>query len=1383
MTPSSFFSNDTPSNNVHQAAADIAAPSAPVPKTRGGTRERGRGGRARGKGRVAKAGPKITAAKASTTISKPGTGRGRRQRAYQYTRAQAAYERNMELRSAYNQLARLAKPVLDEIGAREKKALMENPKMVDEAPEYQEVMGFLDQRRDDTIAASARRLEFEKAMALNVLEGQREAIERSTKLPPAPCTDYTYKDISQKQMDEQGRFAERDDEGNELPCSGKKVSELMTEAYQIHSHLSPKRKANGQLASEPNPKMIKAHTSSLLGGTDTIRGSTPEPGSKAPSPVPFSPSKSGQVQTSLLDPPLPKGAEEPDEYGVRLIQRKDKRAEFHNNRIMMPPIFEFEDDEIGFRDSTNDPVKGATKAKRGRFYMTPNSNYFYLDRRASGWDSTQVEGELDEEIVKQYGVHPKLGIPLSSSTNVDQPPIPHVSGWKPAVLVDPKGQQVHASRTIKAARLDAQGKKFDLMNALLQFCEQEGISDKEIAPTKEEREQKRRQELELRGIDPDQDIESQISQSVTPARVPSPVNTAVFDDFVQGALQAAAADEEAERTAAASRAQTSKPFDAIRDALMDNSTPAPAPQPPAQQPPAQIPTQETQVTGFADTTSLSYLADVAERESQEQRYLMHPYHHQGMQSGPVPPRTYSEAHQESTPIDPSLLPPQSQHNGVPRNSDFERPPQHYHHVEYPRPEGYGVYPHQEPHPNDGSRPNDFLRTALNPSAYPPPPESHPGQYQDYSMQGPASGRTPFSNTASSKGLPALRPMHGTPGPDGQVSPVLPPSAHPSMVVSNSGAFYPPAPNRPFHTGYSAQESPVPMQAAVHHPQGMPIQPPPGHAEPHPSQMQMHHYPMPPQPYQNGPMPLAPAPGPMQGPVHIPAASPSPAPGPGHAPPMLQPAPQPHSMAPMPGQPMMPMAGSPPPGRSRPGSSSAPSGPPPPSGAAAAASNKYRKLEPAPTPPHRLGYTANGQELRTVQFDYREAIKDYTPVEPPPRHGPTHIRGWTHNNLKKGPGANSSRPSSSKGATTTNGKGVRAVAKPSSAGANAGPSSSKAVSKTPAVFPPPVVFQAPAPRSPTVSQAPPAQPAATQPAASHTAIVPQGPAVLPAPSTSQTPVGPNAIVIPQKSAVDSQAPIKPVRVVRTADRSMLVISASAMEKFYRNRSQSATSSSSASSASNDNGAQGVNGDSGFKEGIQIAVSTTPGLTPAPEASSSSTTSTKRKRASNSEDSRSSHTFKRVKFMNKEAVPVSVSDDASSSASSAAAAELPQLRQQSPYQQQKSQQGSIIKDSITVSTSSSPIATTNPPSAKSKSPAKTPSKTPSKRKRAAAEIKEEEGTPSPKRVRIKKENEEPRQRQPVHSNYRLRNRGGPRLEFKENKKGEMELVELGDDQEQN
>jgi len=48
----------------------------------------------------------------------------------------------------------------------------------------------------------------------------------------------------------------------------------------------------------------------------------------------------------------------------------------------------------------------------------------------------------------------------------------------------------------------------------------------------------------------------------------------------------------------------------------------------------------------------------------------------------------------------------------------------------------------------------------------------------------------------------------------------------------------------------------------------------------------------------------------------------------------------------------------------------------------------------------MAWNNNGAELRTVQYDYKEGIKDYNPIEPPPRTGPTQIRGWTHNNLKK-----------------------------------------------------------------------------------------------------------------------------------------------------------------------------------------------------------------------------------------------------------------------------------------------------------------------------------------------------------------------------------------------
>ncbi|CCF38222.1 hypothetical protein CH063_09364 [Colletotrichum higginsianum] len=77
-----------------------------------------------------------------------------------------------------------------------------------------------------------------------------------------------------------------------------------------------------------------------------------------------------------------------------------------------------------------------------------------------------------------------------------------------------------------------------------------------------------------------------------------------------------------------------------------------------------------------------------------------------------------------------------------------------------------------------------------------------------------------------------------------------------------------------------------------------------------------------------------------------------------------------------------------PSRSRAGSgSSTPSGP---------GNSKYPKLAPAPLPAHRVGWP-QGPELRTVQYDYKENIKDYSPTEPPPRRGPVQIRGWNINN--------------------------------------------------------------------------------------------------------------------------------------------------------------------------------------------------------------------------------------------------------------------------------------------------------------------------------------------------------------------------------------------------
>jgi hypothetical protein len=79
------------------------------------------------------------------------------------------------------------------------------------------------------------------------------------------------------------------------------------------------------------------------------------------------------------------------------------------------------------------------------------------------------------------------------------------------------------------------------------------------------------------------------------------------------------------------------------------------------------------------------------------------------------------------------------------------------------------------------------------------------------------------------------------------------------------------------------------------------------------------------------------------------------------------------------------------------------------------SRPYRKLEPAPTTPavKPRPPPAARPELRTVQFNYREGIKDYMAIEDPPTHGPSAIRGWSHQNLKQPRGGSGSGSSSAK----------------------------------------------------------------------------------------------------------------------------------------------------------------------------------------------------------------------------------------------------------------------------------------------------------------------------------------------------------------------------------
>ncbi|KAK3357110.1 hypothetical protein B0T25DRAFT_589488 [Lasiosphaeria hispida] len=981
-------------------ADDAVSEDVPIYQTspaRPSTRGRGRGRATRGgKGRIAKPPP-----------PKPVQGRGRRHKMYESSRAQAAHERMQELKSAFATVAKLVKPVVQEIADRSINELIQDPTAYQKVPEHEVAQGFL----RDRLAGTKKNLENQRKIETAFLDELYQAQQHITidecnrrvselcegrydqlmeeldtleylhdnslpvDLPAKPemGRQYLLKVISPRQAEwaTRGPYVEYRN-GVEVPYHGKLVSELMSKGSQLPATSQPKRKADGQPEGQPNAKVaamaeageavpsMPRHAGGLLAAVEALeeRPSTPgESGSNAPTPVPEpadapspgnaeqQPPSSEPISSDAQEIPLPRNMTNPDEFGVRIITRKATRLDIPNNRIMVPNTVEWDDLDIGFRDSTNCIQKGATKAKRGKYLGKPGSNYLFIDRRVGSWDSTQAAGEFDEALIKKHGLHPTLGIFLPTSTNEEEAPRPFVAGWQPVALVPPGGEPIHASRTIPAARQDRRVRKLkvrrSIRQAMLELCKQEGIPEEEITPSHELREAHRRKVLEERGIEPSAVVHTEPSPQES--NEPAPDKTEVFDNFVEEAIAAASTleAEEAALAALASRSQQSRPYDAIRDVFTDN-----APTPPAASHPAPPPLT-------SDTQNLSFLADAAGEQQRLDAQNQSGFYHPGEYPG-----------------------------------DGARQPTYAH----------------ESLAHDSARPNDFLRTALN-----PPPSEHQEQIagQEYSgvpiatagTQG-QPGRTPFSNTGAAKSLPALRPMRNIlnespPLPEPHDSPVL----HHSMVVTNSGAFFPPAPNRPFHHGYSLQEQAAhqALQPGTQQPQiGGPLQAPPPAGPPlAPYPDRMSPYSLSPPPYQGtAPPPLAPAPlaaAPLQ-----PTLALAPAPI------MQQPQPQgpPMQLSIITTAPPAPSASSP---RSRPGSSSASSGPAlPPSSAnsASASGSKYRKLEPAPTPPHRLGHAGNGQELRTVQFDYREAIKDYSAVEAPPRHGPTQIRGWTHNNIKK-----------------------------------------------------------------------------------------------------------------------------------------------------------------------------------------------------------------------------------------------------------------------------------------------------------------------------------------------------------------------------------------------
>ncbi len=826
-------------------------------------------------------------------------------------------------------------------------------------------------------------------------------------------TNYEFRGISKEKAADLGAHVEYRN-GIEVPCA-KTLAELEEADGKLKSPTTPtKRQAEGEpegqsalkrpasATDEPGPAAVPRHIGGLLSailppdeeGVHSMGGDSKLP---SPSPQPAA----GDSPEELLDtdaaaqaspfddeklPPMPNGASEADAFGVRIVNKRKLANIEVNNRIMAPALFEFEPHEIGFRDSTNDKTRGATKAKRGKFLGTPNSNTMHFDRNLLAYDVTlNDDGDLDDELIKKYGLHPKYGIFLKTSVNQEEPPKEFVSGQKPVVFITPDGKTLATSRSVAPARLDERVQlhttRLALQTSLLQLCQAENIEAEAIQPPNEAVEEHRRFML--------QDYAAEKGAVETGGEADEEAEAAASQTIATLLEAATTADAEEARAASAAvtprRPTISRSFDPVRNAFLG---PKPSPPPPAEK--------------------LSALVDIA--LSYRPEYRQEPAASEAMpltfpaaMSAGAPPLSMPAAmslpaatHTTMPLAMPVALPPHTMPTTAPpiglpsmpstmsaTSSGYEMVPLQPEWSVYDS-RLYGEVTAPGHATNLAPQPNAFLQTALNPPTQypgpaPPAPVSYPGPplapapppAMQHSVSPPA--RMPFGNpvhgSAIPPGLPPLRPSRGRSMMDeAPTDPAYGPP-RPLAMVSSGGYFQPPTTSRPFQGGgYSTPEQQPPppvmsgpgyIQEMVQYPQGMP---PPHPAGPPPSQL----------------MPQGP-PGPGSHPRTASYPGSPPFQGHGH--------PQPSSM--MDGLPMVPHGpGSPPPLRYQAGLS------------ASAQSSKYRKLEPAPTPPHRIGWSSNGSELRTVPYDYREGIKDYNPVEPPPRSGPTHIRGWAHNNMKK-----------------------------------------------------------------------------------------------------------------------------------------------------------------------------------------------------------------------------------------------------------------------------------------------------------------------------------------------------------------------------------------------
>ena len=171
----SLLAQPASSARATPTAAAAAAASATTTTTTTTT-----SGRGRGRGRWARAKGKVT----KPAQPRAPTGRGRRQKVYDNLKAQAAHERAQELKQAYNSLAKLVKPALQELADRSVNELLEDPAVLEEVPEYAPAEKFLRDRHRDELAKCDIRRQMDLQMAEHVYRAECEQIMHSFNVSP-----------------------------------------------------------------------------------------------------------------------------------------------------------------------------------------------------------------------------------------------------------------------------------------------------------------------------------------------------------------------------------------------------------------------------------------------------------------------------------------------------------------------------------------------------------------------------------------------------------------------------------------------------------------------------------------------------------------------------------------------------------------------------------------------------------------------------------------------------------------------------------------------------------------------------------------------------------------------------------------------------------------------------------------------------------------------------------------------------------------------------------------------------------------------------------------------------------------------------------------------